>query len=274
MINNSYSFSQKYSLISEIGKGAFGRIYKASLKNDPQLFAAKIIQKSSQNDQSNLENERQILNFLVLDEGFPKIEDFHRESDQEILVMSLLGSNLKTLQKRCGGKFSVKTVSALALQIIDRIEVLHSKGFLHRDLKPENMVMGCNQKDEQIAYLIDFGLSETFLDSHGKHVSYEKNQKIAGTLYFLSAYGHLGIKATRRDDLISLGYILVHFLKGELPWTHLPGEFNEKINVSNGDSTPNYWFDTCDLDILYASNPGRNSTLAKSRISIIWNGYH
>ena len=82
MINNSHSFSQKYSLISEIGKGAFGRIYKASLKNDPQLFAAKIIQKSSQNDQSNLENERQILNFLVLDEGFPKIEDFHRESDQ------------------------------------------------------------------------------------------------------------------------------------------------------------------------------------------------
>ena len=63
---------------------------------------------------------------LILEEGFPKIESFHSELDKEILVMSLLGQNLKTLLNQCGGKFSIKTGSLLALQILGRIEALHN----------------------------------------------------------------------------------------------------------------------------------------------------
>ena len=166
---------------------------------------------------------------LVLEEGFPKIESFHTELDKEILVMSLLGQNLKTRLNQCGGKFSIKTGSLLALQILRRIEALHNKGFVHRDLKPENIVMGGNPYDERTAYLIDFGLSDKFLDSQGKHLPFRKNQKMAGTLYYLSAYGHQGIKASKRDDLISLGYLLVHFLKGELPWKLVSGNKHEKL---------------------------------------------
>ena len=142
--------------------------------------------------------------------------------------MTLLGQNLKTLQSRCGGKFSIKTVTLLALQILRRIEVFHSKGLLHRDLKPENLVMGRNQT-EGTAFLIDFGLSEPYIDSQGKHVRFDTNQDMAGTLYYISALGHLGITPARRDDLISVGYMLVHFFKGELPWAHLQGDRHEII---------------------------------------------
>ena len=162
-------------------------------------------------------------------EGFPIIQSFHKELDKEVLVMSLLGRNLKTMQNHCGGKFSLRTVSLLALQMLRRLENFHNKGFLHGDLKPENMVMGSKKNDEGKVFLIDFGLSESFLDSQGEHVKFQRNQKLGGTLYYLSSYGHLGIKATRRDDLISLGYIFVHFLKGELPWVNLPGDRHEKI---------------------------------------------
>ena len=58
---------------------------------------------------------------------------------------------------------------------------------------------------------------------------FKKIGKAAGTLYYLSVFGHLGIQASRRDDLISLGYVLIHLLKGSLPWVNLPGNLHEKI---------------------------------------------
>ncbi len=224
------NFSHDYSIVSEIGKGSFGMIYKVFPTNNPsKIFAAKIAKLSSDDiDHSDLEKEAQILYSLSTEEGFSKIEDFHKESDKEVLVMSLLGPNLKTLQRCCGGKFSLKTISLLALQILRRIEVFHSKGLLHRDLKPENFVMGSKQNQETV-YLIDFGLSESFLDSQGKHVNFDTNQIFAGTLYFVSPLGHLGVTTARRDDLISIGYMLVHFFKGALPWAHLQGDRHEVI---------------------------------------------
>ena len=226
------SFSQNYSIISEIGKGSFGIIYKVFPRDNPsKIYAAKIVQLSTiDKDHSDLEKEAQILYSLSSEEGFSKIEDFHKESDKEVLIMSLLGPNLKTLQRRCGGKFSIKTVSLLALQILRRIEAFHVRGLLHRDLKPENLAMGSNENDEGTAYLIDFGLSEPFLDSQGQHVPFDKHKRRVGTVYFLSVFGHMGIQPTRRDDLISLGYILVYFLKGKLPWEQVTGDMHEKVH--------------------------------------------
>lgn len=223
------TFSQKYSIISQIGKGSFGKIYKVfSKSNISKVYAAKIVSVPRGQNYSDLEKEAKIISSLSCEEGFPKIKSFHRENDVEILLMSLLGQNLKTLQSRCGGKFSLKTISLLALQILRRIEVFHSKGLLHRDLKPENFVMGSKQNQETV-YLIDFGLSESFLDSQGKHVNFDTNQIFAGTLYFVSPLGHLGVTTARRDDLISIGYMLVHFFKGALPWAQLQGDRHEVI---------------------------------------------
>lgn len=145
--------------------------------------------------------------------------------------MDLLGENLSSLHKQCGGRFSIKTMTLLALQILRRIETLHEKGILHRDLKPENIVMGCKEAEEGMAYLIDFGLSASYLDQHGKHLPFGKKSNGAGTLYYISVYGHLGIEASRRDDLISLGYVLVHLFNGGLPWCHLTGDLHEKVKM-------------------------------------------
>lgn len=180
---------------------------------------------------TDLKKEAQILQDLRFLPGFPKLNSYHIESKYEILIMELLGANLSALHRQCGGRFSVKTLSLLALQILRRIEALHEKGILHRDLKPENIVMGIKETGEGIAYLIDFGLSEPYLDQNGKHIPFSKKAKGGGTLYYLSVYGHLGIEASRRDDLISLGYMMVHLFKGGLPWFNLPGDLCEKVKT-------------------------------------------
>lgn len=56
--------------------------------------------------------------------------------------MSILGPNIEQLLKLCGGSFSLKTTMLIALQILDRLEILHNYGFIYGDIKPDNFVVG------------------------------------------------------------------------------------------------------------------------------------
>ena len=232
---NNNCFPEKYFISSELGEGAFGKTYMVSPSQNPSnFFAAKFVPLSTTSrnkDFTQLEKEADILQTLYLEPGFPKLQTYRIESQNEVLVMSLLGKNLKALLKQCGGGFSIKTLALLALQILRRIKVLHEKGLLHRDIKPENIVMGNNEKDAGTVYLIDFGLATPYRDIEGRHLPFSKKNKITGTLHYLSVFGHLGIQPSRRDDLISLGYMLVFLMKGELPWTNLKGDIQEKVKT-------------------------------------------
>ena len=170
-----------------------------------------------------------ILQNLDQEKGFPKVKDLVVNSSNEILIMSLLGPNLHKLHQEAGGHFSLKTILMIGLQILKRIEVLHSKGFLHRDLKPENIVIGSNNENIDIIHLIDFGLTTPYIDELGRHIPFSKKSHVVGTLYYLSVFGHLGIQASRRDDLISLGYLLLHLFFGELPWINVKGDMQNKV---------------------------------------------
>ena len=68
-------------------------------------------------------------------------------------------------------------------------------------------------------YLLDFNLSKRFRDSRTlSHIPYKENANLVGTARYASINAHLGVEQSRRDDLESIGYILVYFLKGYLPW--------------------------------------------------------
>ncbi|KAF8643697.1 hypothetical protein HU200_066760 [Digitaria exilis] len=109
----------------------------------------------------------------------------------------------------------------LADQMITRIEFMHSKGYLHRDIKPDNFLMGLGRKANQV-YIIDFGLAKRYRDSTtNRHIPYRENKNLTGTARYASCNTHLGIEQSRRDDLESLGYVLLYFLRGNLPWQGL-----------------------------------------------------
>ena len=109
---------------------------------------------------------------------------------------------------------------------------LHDKDFIHRDLKPENCAIGLNQL-ENIIHLIDFGLAKRYKDIKTKeHIPYKDGRSIVGTVKYVSIYTHFGVEQSRRDDLETLGYILVYFVKGLLPWQGIKAKTkNEKYKL-------------------------------------------
>jgi serine/threonine protein kinase len=107
----------------------------------------------------------------------------------------------------------------IADQIINNIEYLHFKGYLHRDIKPENFLMGLGKKLSQI-FTIDYANATPYLDTVTKeHVPIKDNRKsLYGTIRYVSINTHKGILNSRRDDLEAIGYMLIYFMKGRLPW--------------------------------------------------------
>lgn len=103
-------------------------------------------------------------------------------------------------------------------QMLQRIEFVHNNSFLHRDIKPDNFLMGSGN-NSHILYIIDFGLSKRFIDPRtGEHIPYRDGKSLTGTARYASLNTHIGQEQSRRDDIESIAFVMVYFLKGKLPW--------------------------------------------------------
>ncbi|BAB92346.1 casein kinase I-like [Oryza sativa Japonica Group] len=209
----------KFRLGRKIGSGSFGEIYLGTNIQTNEEVAIKLENVKTKHPQ--LLYESKIYRILQGGTGIPNVRWFGVEGDYNVLVMDLLGPSLEDLFNFCSRKLSLKTVLMLADQMINRVEFVHSKSFLHRDIKPDNFLMGLGRRANQV-YIIDFGLAKKYRDtSTHQHIPYRENKNLTGTARYASVNTHLGIEQSRRDDLESLGYVLMYFLRGSLPWQGL-----------------------------------------------------
>ena len=209
---NNYIIDSK----TVLGKGSFGKIYLGTIKTTGEEVAIKL--ESARAEQPQLIYEKKIYDLLKGNIGFPKIYDFFSESKYNALIMERLGKSIESLFNEYHKKFSLLTCIMIIDQIVSRIEVLHSKNLLHRDIKPDNFLIGRGNK-KNVIYAIDFGLSKKYRDSRtGLHIPYRDGKDLTGTARYASINTHLGVEQSRRDDIESIGYMMVYLMKGSLPW--------------------------------------------------------
>ena len=216
-----------YILGKRLGKGSFGEVYMGKHKWTGRPVAIKLEPVESRT--RILEHEFKVYQDVYHpNSGITQCHYYGLEDDYAVLVIDLLGSSLGVLMDKCGGKFSLKTVLMIADQMITRIEYLHERGYVHRDLKPDNMLIGRSHHHNQI-FLIDYGLAKRYRSSHScTHIPFKEGGKLVGTARYASINSHLGYSLSRRDDLISIGYILIYFAKGKLPWQKVRGKDKEE----------------------------------------------
>ncbi|EDV47883.2 uncharacterized protein Dere_GG11027, partial [Drosophila erecta] len=205
----------KYRLLKRIGNGSFGELFQAESLKYHEKVAIKL--ESSTVKYPLLPREARIYGILQGGLGIPHVRHFATEGAYNVMVMDLLGPTLEDLLNLCSRSFSMKTTLVLADQILARVELLHRKCFIHRDIKPDNFLMGLNRHQTQV-YMIDFGLAKKFYSLRSqKHIGYTENRDLVGTARYASVRAHYA-EQSRRDDLESVGYLLLYFQRGRLPW--------------------------------------------------------
>jgi len=227
--------ANKYKITKCLGSGNFGKIYQGETLSTGQLVAVKMEPISS--NIKLLKNESKVYEYLNRERknksrqyknetnnpqsfvGIPIIKWFGIAHDHYCMVLNLLGNSLQTIKEK-KERFSLKTTLQIGIQMIERVTFVHGMGLVHRDIKPDNFLLG-QGKDANIIYLIDFG----FCKNANTSVSALKRTSIIGTPNYVSINVHKYAEPTKLDDLESIGYVLLYFYLGKLPW--------DLLNISN-----------------------------------------
>lgn len=226
-------FENRYICQKELKQGAFGIVFQGFDLVDKRSVAIKLEKDKKSHITSSLTNESRILTKLKGLKGVPTLfwSGKKPQSDDRALIMTYLGSDLQTHLTKLRS-FSLKTVLMCGVQLVKVLQSVHNKGIVHRDIKPDNILtlfegdsplksQGLMQeKDVNQLYLCDFGISKVFRENN-KHIDYKINKPFIGTIRFASEAAHKGFEISRKDDLESLGYVLVFLYKGKLPWQNI-----------------------------------------------------
>ena len=212
----------KYKLIKKLGEGSFGKVYKAEYNS--KYYAIKF--EIREGGQDLLKNEATIMSYLKGNPHIPKAYSYGFSGNYNIFVLQLLAKSLEDIFNE-RQKFSLKTGAMLAYQMIEVLKYIHSKHIIHRDIKPDNFVLGSDEFNAYL-YLVDFGLAKKYRSSKTlKQNPYMKKNKLTGTARYASIHAMEEMEQSRRDDLEAVSYVIMYFIRGNLPWQGLKLKSNE-----------------------------------------------
>ena len=214
----------KYQIIKNIEKYDNLQIYKGKNIISDELVIIKIEQKKELKKKGILEIESYYYNYLK-SPGIPVIKQIGYYENNIVSIQPILGLSLSKLFNKYYGIFKIKDITMIAIQILERIKFIHSKNILYCDVNPNNFSLGTGRL-QNIIYMTNFNSAKKYRDKNTlEHIKYKinSNNDCIGNYIFASINDLRGVETSRRDDLESLGYMLIYFLKGGLPWEHIKG---------------------------------------------------
>ncbi|NXA04373.1 VRK2 kinase, partial [Sapayoa aenigma] len=225
-----------WRLGSQIGQGGFGLIYLASpqthvpvqddavhvikveyLENGPLFSELKFYQRAAKQEHirkwMNLKKIRCLGIPVFWGSGLTE----YKGKSYRFMVMERLGEDLQRILQDCGSRFKKETVLQLGARMLDTLEYIHENEYVHGDIKAANLLLGYTNPHE--VYLADYGLCYRYCPN-GNHKQYQENPRKGhnGTIEFTSIDAHKGVAPSRRGDLEILGYCMLQWLCGKLPW--------------------------------------------------------
>ncbi|OHT13144.1 Casein kinase I [Tritrichomonas foetus] len=205
-----------FHLRRRVGAGSFGEVYYGEDIHSHEEVAIKLERTKSRSPQLFYESKLYLL--FAGGVNIPRLHWYGTESNYNVMVIDYLGKSLEDLFQICHQQFTLKTVLMIAEQCLSALQFIHQKSFIHRDVKPDNFLIGPSHSSKQI-FIIDFGLSKKYRDPKTlEHIRYTSGKSLTGTARYASINALKGYEQSRRDDLEALGYCLLYFLKGKLPW--------------------------------------------------------
>jgi serine/threonine protein kinase len=210
-MNNAKLIANRYSIDKCIGNGTFGNVYKGQNNKNNEYVAIKLEDKRT--SYRLLKRETSILKYLYEHQCrfIPCVFWFGEIGDSMGLIMTYYEGSLNDYINT--KDITENKRNAIMIQCIRILESVHTNFVIHRDIKPQNFML----KNGEL-YLIDFGLATFYVDENRMHTSNSINGQIAGTPKYISHFIHDGDTPSRRDDIISLGYMYIFLYAHELPW--------------------------------------------------------
>jgi serine/threonine protein kinase len=200
--------NKKYEFIEKIGSGCFGAIYRGRNIRTSESVAIKV--ESIKSETRLLKNESNVYQYLRDCIGIPKVKWFGKDEVNYYMVIELLGRSLEQL-KNDRGALTLRLTMQVGQQILGILQSIHEMGLVHRDIKPDNFLLGLKSKQ---FYMIDFG----FCKKYSVTAEPATTNSLVGSPNYASINAHDCIELSRRDDLESLGYMLIYLYLGKLPW--------------------------------------------------------
>lgn len=228
--------NKKYKICKKIGRGKFGTIYMGVNTKTNEKVAIKTDNGFPGSHLSLLKHETKILKYLNErgDVNIPLVYWFGPYNNNIVLVMPCYDYSLYDGLLN-GKKYEIPDINKLCIQLVKTIEYIHNKFVIHRDIKPQNIMI----KNGRV-YLIDFGFSTFYINEGGEHIPNVITETITGSPKYISWNIHNGNTPSRRDDLISIGYIYILLLVGGLYWSSI-GDDHKTMDVSiNGEMNRKY----------------------------------
>jgi serine/threonine protein kinase len=213
--------ANKYKLETILSKGSYGFVYKGLNKISHENVAIKI-----EINAKSLQHETKILNYLYSNKirKIPAIYWYGIFENHPCLVMTYYEYNLLDYIKKINNticstnneepkKEKILKINQIMYKMLNIIMEIHNQFVLHRDLKPANFMI----KNGEL-YLIDFGLASFYITDNQTHIKNEQNETLIGSPKYISIHIFDGNTYSRRDDLISLGYIYLMMVLNGTPW--------------------------------------------------------